>query len=388
MVLDPITKRTVDTLTRVITKKPPVGLHEPIFSKDEFTFVNECLHSGFVSSIGEFVTQFESALAEFTGMDHAVAVVNGTAALELALKACGVGLNDEVLMPALTFVATANAVSHIGAVPHFVDSCEETLGVHPGKLDQHLSRISRMTDSETLLNRETGRRIAALLPVNIFGHPNDMAIIRNIAERHQLPIIEDAAESLGSLYHGKFTGNWCRASAISFNGNKIITTGGGGAVVTNDASLALLIKHMSTTAKVPHQWEYHHDMVGYNYRMPNINASLGCAQIKQLTGFIRAKRELADRYHEAFDQIDGVTVFKEPQGSQSNYWLNTLVLDESNAHQRDDIIAASHSAGYYVRPLWKLLHTLPMYRKCPSADLSISESLERRIINLPSSADL
>jgi perosamine synthetase len=360
------------------------ALHEPHFSGNEWVYVKECLDTGWVSSVGKFVDRFEHDLAEATGARHAVAVVNGTAALHICLKLAGVEPGDEVLMPALTFVATANAVSHCGAVPNFVDVDEATLGMAASALRDYLENITDLRDG-ACFNRQTGRRIRALLPMHTFGHPSDLDALADVAARFRLELIEDAAESLGSYYKGRHTGNVGRLSALSFNGNKIITTGGGGAILTNDADLAKLAKHITTTAKLPHRWLFEHDMVAYNYRLPNINAALGCAQLEQLPGFLDSKRQLFQRYRTAFAGVAGEHIVEEPAACRSNYWLQTLLLDEDSADRRDDILAATNDAGLMTRPAWTPMHRLTPYANCPRAELPVAESLERRIVNLPSS---
>jgi len=367
--------------------KPFVPLHEPSFSGNEWAYVKECLDTGWVSSVGKFVDRFEEELAAYTGVKRAIAVVNGTAALHVCLLLAGVRSGDEVLMPALTFIATANAVSYCGAIPHFIDSEERTLGLDPHKLGSYLDDIAEVREGGCY-NRLTGRRIKAVVPMHTFGHPVDLDPMCEVCGRFGIELIEDAAESLGSFYKGRHTGHWGLLSALSFNGNKTITTGGGGAILTNDEELGRLAKHITTTAKVPHRWEFNHDMAGYNYRMPNINAALGCAQLEQLHGFLAAKRDLAERYRKAFTHISGIHFFKEPANSQSNYWLNTLLTNEEYADQRDALLAVTNDAGIMTRPLWTLMHKLPMYADCPKMDLSVAESLERRLINIPSSAIL
>jgi len=341
-----------------------IPLHEPLFNGNEWAYVKECLDTGWVSSVGKFVDKFEEELAVYTGVKRAVAVVNGTAALHVCLLLAGVKPGDEVLIPALTFVATANAVTYCGAIPHFVDSEETTLGVAPCKLADYLNEIGEQR-SDGCYNRNTGRRIRAIVPMHTFGHPVDLDPLVEVCGKFNLKLVEDAAESLGSFYKGKHTGNWGCVSALSFNGNKTITTGGGGAILTNDEELGCIAKHITTTAKRPHRWEFNHDMIGYNYRMPNINAALGCAQLEQLPLFLSAKRELADAYRQAFAGIVGVNYFSEPANSQSNYWLNALILDEPFAGQRDDLLKWTNDVGIMTRPVWTVMHKLPMFACCP-----------------------
>lgn len=363
------------------------GLHEPYFGGNEWSYIKECLDTRWVSSVGGFVGRFEEMLAAFTGVRYAVAVVNGTAALHICLKLVGVTPGDEVLVPALTFVATANAVSYCGAVPHFVDSEEQTLGLDPHKLESYLSQIAELREG-ACFNRQTGRQIRAVIPMHTFGHPVDLDPLTEVCARFKLEMVEDAAESLGSYYKGRHTGNWGQASALSFNGNKIVTTGGGGAILTNDSSLAQIAKHLTTTAKVPHKWDFYHDMIGYNYRMPNINAAMGCAQLEQLPSFLKNKRALAENYVQIFQDVKGIGVFTEPDFAQSNYWLNVLLLDKNLTEHRDELLEITNNNGIMTRPLWMLMHRLPMYRDCPKMDLALAEELEKRVINIPSSAFL
>ena len=364
-----------------------VSLHEPTFAGNEWVYVKECLDTGWVSSVGSYVDRFEQMLAEFTGVRRAVAVVNGTAALHVCLVLAGVVSGDEVLLPALTFVATPNALSYCGAVPHFVDSEMTTLGLDPHKLADYLAEISEIRCGECF-NRETGRRIKAVVPMHTYGHPVDLDPLLEICDRFKLVLIEDAAESLGSYYKGRHTGNWGKVSALSFNGNKVITTGGGGAVLTNDEEVGKLAKHLTTTAKMPHRWEFRHDTVGYNYRLPNINSALGCAQLELLPSFLERKRALAETYRKAFDNVGGVRFFVEPEDARSNYWLNALLLDEADCVKRDELLDLTNGSGVMTRPTWTLMHELPMYKGCPRMDLSVAEDLERRLINIPSSVSL
>lgn len=363
---------------------PPVSLHEPSFVGREWQLLKDCLDSGYVSSVGEYVDRFEQQLAQYLGVGHVVAVVNGTAALHVSLLLAGVKPGDEVIVPTLTFVATANAVSYCGAIPHFADSEQQTLGLDPTKLGQYLDDILRQ-DGDQWLNRHTGRQISAIVPMHTFGHPVDMDGLNEIAEQYGIPVIEDAAESLGSRYKGRMTGTLSSLAALSFNGNKTITTGGGGAIVTNDEVLANRAKHITTTAKVSHRWEIKHDEIGFNYRMPNINAALGCAQLEQLPRFIEQKRRLTQKYRDAFSSIEGIQLFQEPEFAQSNYWLNALLLDEPKLEKRNELLEELNNEGIMARPAWTLMHKLPMYQECPRMDLSTAENLEQRLICIPSS---
>lgn len=362
----------------------PVSLHEPSFVGREWHFLKDCLDSGYVSSVGEYVDRFEQQLADYLGAKYMVAVVNGTAALHISLLLAGVKSGDEVIVPTLTFVATANAVSYCGAIPHFADSEERTLGLDPAKLGQYFADILQPDDGKWL-NRKTGRRVAAIVPMHTFGHPVDMDALNEVAGQYGLPVIEDAAESLGSCYKDRMAGTLSSLAAISFNGNKILTTGGGGAIVTNDKALAERAKHLTTTAKLPHRWQISHDEVGFNYRMPNLNAALGCAQLEQLSGFIEQKRSLAETYKKAFSDVAGVEWFQEPEFARSNYWLNALLLDEAKLEKRNEVLETLNNETIMARPAWTLMHTLPMYQGCPRMDLSVAENLEQRLICIPSS---
>jgi perosamine synthetase len=364
-----------------------IALHEPEFTGQERALVENCLASTFVSSVGEYVDRFEIMLAEYTGAKHAVAVVNGTAALHIALKLAGVQPQDEVLIPALSFVATANAVAYCGAMPHFVDSSLVTMGLDPGALAEYLATIAEPT-TLGVRNRQTGHRIAAIVPMHAYGHPVELALLMELANRYKLPMVEDAAESLGSTYHGQHTGTFGKLGILSFNGNKIITTGGGGAILTNEAGLARHARHLTTTAKRPHRWEFFHDEMAWNYRLPNLNAALGCAQMERLPDFLSRKRELANRYQTVFSRLAGVHFMLEPEQSRSNYWLNTVRLDDPQMKLRDRMLTAANDAGYQCRPTWTLLHRLPMFADCPRAALPMAEQLEAGLINLPSSAKL
>jgi len=381
-----IPAQVVQALTQVCGPGP-VALHEPRFGGQEWTYVKACLDSTFVSSVGAYVDRFEADLAQFTGAKHAVAVVNGTAALHVALLLAGVLPGDEVLVPALTFIATANAVRYCGATPHFVDSNMETLGLDPAALREWLKHCSEQRGG-VCMNKQTGRPIRALLPMHTMGHPCDLAGLLAVAGEFGLALVEDAAESLGSYYQGRHTGTSGVVGTLSFNGNKTITTGGGGAILTNDTALARRAKHVTTTAKRPHSWAFEHDEVGYNYRMPNINAALGCAQLEQLPGFLQSKRRLYARYAAAFAATPEISLIAEPAGCESNYWLQAILLSDAVAEQRDEVLKATNDAGLMTRPVWTLMHRLGPYLNAPRAPLPIAESLERRLINIPSSAGL
>lgn len=362
-----------------------IPLHEPEFTDVDKRYVLDCVDSGWVSSVGSYVDRFEDMLETRTGATRAIATVNGTAALHACLRLVGVQAGDEVLVPTLTFVATANAVAYQGAVPHFVDSDPQRLSIDPIKLEKYLGVIGEAR-KDGLYNRNTDRRISALVVMHVFGHPADMDALQNVADQFNIPIVEDAAESLGSTYKSRQTGTFGRVSALSFNGNKIATTGGGGAILTMDDELGERAKHLTTTARVSAGYEFMHDEVGYNYRMPNLNAALGCAQLERLDDVIERKRRLAESYHKVFAEVSGLDTFHEPSDSCSNYWLNALIAPDRAS--RDNILEATNQAGYLTRPCWTPMHLLPMYTDCPRDDVSCAMSLVDKIVNLPSSPKL
>ncbi len=363
------------------------GLHEPVFAGNEKKYITECIETGYVSSVGSFVTRFEKELALYVGAQHTVAVVNGTSALHLALVAVGVKPGDEVIVPALSFVATASAVALAGATPHFVDVSSETWGIDSTELRAYLSSSLRR-DGKHLINKESGRPVTAIVPMHTLGHPCDGEGIKAVAEEFGLTFVEDAAESLGSFAGEKHTGLAGNAGVFSFNGNKTITTGGGGAIVTDDSELAARLRHLSTTAKIPHRFEFDHDAVGYNYRMPNINAALGVAQLEQLPDLVECQRSLHRKYEEALGDFTLGSLRSESPGTTSNYWLQAFLLKSELAPQRDDILNACLDAGIPVRPLWKPLNTLTPYRQSQSAPTPVVADLYSRVICLPSSASL
>lgn len=377
----------VVTAIRSVVGPKPVVLHEPSFTGNEWLYLKECLDSTFVSSVGKFVDRFEYDLAKFTGAKYAIAVVNGTAALHIALKLAGVQADDEVLVPALTFIATANAVTYCNATPHFIDSDQRTLGVDAAKLRIYLSENTHQ-HSDRCINTITGKVIRAVVLMHTFGHPADLDGILSIAHDFNIALVEDAAESIGSYYHGQHTGTFGVLGTLSFNGNKTITTGGGGAILTNDSSLAQHAKHLTTTAKLPHAWEFKHDEIGYNYRLPNLNAALGCAQLEQLPNKLAGKRALFEKYQSAFSRISGVSLMVEPINCRSNYWLQTLLIDRDNLNEKDNILKATNEAGLMTRPAWTPMHELVPFKDCPKMDLIEATSLVRRLINIPSSSNI
>ena len=381
--IDQIVARVRD----VVGKPGDVLLHVPLFAGNESQYVQQCIDTGWVSSAGAFVTQFEQKLCAFTGSRYAVACVNGTAALHMALMLAGVEPDTEVLMPSLTFVATANAVSYCGATPHFCDIESRTLGIDSYRLEEHLSQIVKVREGVPF-NTHTGRRLAAIVPMHTFGHPVNMDALMEVATRWNIPIVEDAAESLGSFYHDRHTGTFGKLNVLSFNGNKTITTGAGGAILTDDAGLAARAKHLTTTAKESHAFEYVHDAIGYNYRLPNINAAMGVAQLENLPEIIRRKRRLALRYIEMMRDVPGVKVFTEPNDCRSNYWLNTLILAEGDMAIRNELLTALNSAGLQSRPIWRPMHQLAMFKSSPAMSLHVTENIASRTVNVPSSPGL
>jgi len=378
----------VAAIARAIgTKERPVALHEPRFAGREWDYLKQCLDSGWVSSAGRFVDEFEARLSTLCGAKAAIAVVNGTAALHVALRLVGAGPGDEVIVPTLTFVATANAVTYCGAVPHFVDSDVRNLGLDPQKLKLHLEHIA-VSRNGVCVNNQTGRAIRAVVPVHVFGLPVDMDALKAVCDPFGLAVVEDATEALGSTYHGRPCGSLGTIGTLSFNGNKIVTTGGGGALIFSDLDLARRARHLTTTAKVRHPWAFVHDEIGWNYRLPNLNAALGLAQLEQLDGFVAAKRKLASRYGKNFAGVRGVTFVTEPADTASIYWLNAIMLDDDSGAARDAVLKASHAAGLLTRPTWTPMHQLAIFRDCPRDDLAVAESIPRRLVTLPSSAAL
>lgn len=359
-----------------------IPLHEPRFIGNEKKYLNECIDSTYVSYLGEFVRRFEDIVKGYTGARHAIATANGTLALHAALVLTGVRPGEEVLTQALTFVATANAISHCGARPVFIDSEKETLGMSPEKLEEFLGKETIMKPDGFCYNRKTDKRITACIPMHVFGHPVTIDRILGICKSRNITLIEDSAESLGSFYRGKHTGTFGKIGVLSFNGNKIVTTGGGGMILTNDDDLAEQAKHITATAKVPHKWEFIHDAVGYNYRMPNVNAAVGCAQMENLPLFIKSKREIAQKYKNFFQDMDAV-YFSEKDGCISNYWLNAIILRDRM--QRDKFLEFCRVNEVMARPIWTLMNKLPMYDDCQATTLENAQWLEDRIVNIPSS---
>lgn len=359
-----------------------IPLHEPRFIGNEKKYLDECIDSTFVSSVGKFVDLFEQKVAEYTGAASAVVCMNGTAALHMALMLCDVKQDDEVLTQPLTFIATANAIAYTGAKPVFLDVDLDTLGLSPQSVQNFLEEYGEIHNDGFCYNRKSGKRIAACVPMHTFGHPVKIEQLVSVCEKYNIPVVEDAAESLGSTFRGKHTGTFGKIGILSFNGNKIITTGGGGMVLTNDPDIGKAAKHLTTQAKIPHPWEYAHDHIGYNYRMPNINAALGVAQLENLDLFVTRKRELASVY-KAFFHLKGIRFFTEPSDCYSNYWLNIIILENKDA--RDQFLTQTNSQKVMTRPIWQLMNKLPMFSDCQTDKLENATWLEERVVNIPSS---
>jgi aminotransferase in exopolysaccharide biosynthesis len=358
-----------------------IPLHAPTFNGNEKTYVAETIESTFVSSVGKFVDQFEDRIESFTGTKKAVATVNGTAALHTALYMSGVRTGDLVITQALTFVATCNALYHMGVEPVLVDVSEVSLGLCPKALSIWLSEHAAVNDVGDCIHKQTGKRISAVVPMHTFGHPVELDELLQACEQWHLTLVEDAAESLGSFYKGKHTGTFGRFGAVSFNGNKIITTGGGGMVLCRETPDGDHTKYVTTTAKVPHPYEFYHDEAGFNYRMPNLNAALGCAQMEVLSDYLKKKRLLASQYETFFDGSDFTFVI-EPEYAKSNYWLNAVICSSKSA--RDELLQRTNEKGVMTRPVWQLMHRLPMFENALRGELPVSEKLEATLVNLPS----
>jgi aminotransferase in exopolysaccharide biosynthesis len=358
-----------------------VPLHAPIFIGNERKYLGECIDTTYVSSVGRFVDRFEEETASYTGAAAAVVCLNGTNALHLALMLGGVKRNDEVITQPLTFIATANAISYCGAHPVFIDIDKETLGLSAEALSEFLETQTEFI-ANACYNKYSKRRISACVPMHTYGHPCRIDKIVDICSKHKIVVIEDAAESMGSLYKDIHTGLFGEIGVLSFNGNKIITTGGGGMLLLKDKALAKYAKHLSTQAKVPHQWEFVHDEIGYNYRMPNINAALGLAQLEKLEDYIKIKRSIAERYRHFFATID-IRFFAEPSDSRSNYWLNCILLNDKK--ERDLFLKYTNDNNVMTRPAWELMNNLPMFRNAQCGSLSNAEWISNRLVNIPSS---
>ncbi|MBO7607679.1 MAG: LegC family aminotransferase [Paludibacteraceae bacterium] len=362
-----------------------IPLSVPVFAGNEKKYLNECIDSTFVSSVGKFVDRFEDDIAKFTGCKRAVVCVSGTNALHMSLMVAGVERDDEVLTQALTFIATCNALSYIGAMPVFIDVDRDTMGLSPTAVRNWLEKNAEIKDGQCF-NRNSGRRVKACVPMHTFGHPVHLDELVEVCDEYHIELVEDAAESIGSLYKGKHTGTFGRVGALSFNGNKTITTGGGGMMLFNDEELGKFAKHITTQAKVPHRWEFRHDHIGYNYRMPNINAALGCAQLENIDKYVESKRQTAAAYKEFFKNVPDVEFFSEPADCRSNYWLNAILLKDRDRQQ--EFLQFSNDNGIMTRPIWELMNRLPMFEKCENDGLENTLYFADRVVNIPSSVRL
>jgi len=371
----------VEFIQEIYNTQEFLPLHEPRFVGNEKKYLNDCIDSTFVSSVGKYVDMFEEQFAQRVGSKYAIATVNGTAALHIALILADVKRDDEVITQPLTFIATCNAISYIGAKPIFVDVDLDTMGLSPEFLLEFLEANCEIIDNQCV-NKTTNKIIKACVPMHTFGHPCKIDKIKEICDTWHINLVEDAAESLGSSYKEKHTGTFGKLGAFSFNGNKIITAGGGGVIVTDDEKLAKRAKHLTTTAKIPHKWEYAHDEIGYNYRMPNLNAALLVAQMEQLETFLQNKRELANKYETFFSNIDDITFIKEPKNSQSNYWLQAVIVKD--LENRDEFLKYTNSNGIMTRPIWKLMNELEMFKDCQCGSLENAKYLEQRVVNISS----
>lgn len=361
-------------------KEAFIPLHAPTFAGNEKKYLEECIDTTFVSSVGKFVDLFEQKVAEYTAAKYAVVCVNGTNALHIALKLSGVEEGDMVITQPLTFIATTNAIVYAGAVPAFVDVDKDTMGLSPTSLERFLQDNAQLRNG-TCYHKQTGRRIKACLPMHTFGHACRIEEILAICEHYHIAVVEDAAEAMGSYYKAKHLGTFAKIGAISFNGNKTITTGGGGMILTNDETIAHRAKHLTTQAKLPHAWEFVHDEIGYNYRMPNINAALGVAQLEQLDGFLVNKRATAEAYKAYFEK-QGIAFFAERENEKCNYWLNAIILKDKE--ERNAFLTEANAQGVMSRPIWQLMNRLPMFVNCERGNLSNAEWLEARVVNIPS----
>jgi aminotransferase in exopolysaccharide biosynthesis len=359
-----------------------VPLHSPKFIGNEKEYLNACIDSTFVSSVGKFVDQFENKICDYTGSGYAIATVNGTCALQLALRIAGVEEGDLVITQPLTFIATVNAIKHAGASPVFLDIDQQTLGLSGASLEQFIVENTESGPSGKRVHKETGKIVAACLPMHSFGHPVDLNSIVEICTEYNLALIEDAAESMGSTYNGMHTGTFGKMGVISFNGNKTITCGGGGMILTDDQELFEFGKHLSTQAKVDHPWEFKHDNIGYNYRMPNINAAIGCAQLESLDILLASKREIAQAYKEFFANTD-MQFVQEPKGARSNYWLNTVLM--KNEKEKNEFLEYSNNHGIMARPAWNLIPEFSFYSDDIKGSLENAKDIASRLICLPSS---
>lgn len=380
--------KQIITAIRSVTGDGEHFLHVPDLNDDDRSSVASCFDEGFVSSVGQKIVEFEQQIAAYTGAKHVIAVSSGTAALHIALITAGIKVGDEVLVPALTFAASGNAIHYCGALAHFVESSTNGFGIDPDALEEYLGRIVSFNDMGVAVNKTNGRIIRAIMVVHVFGHIGDIDALKGVASRFNITLVEDAAEALGSWSGPTHAGLHGKVGTLSFNGNKIITTGGGGCLITNDEDSAKLARHISTTAKTHHPYDYYHDQIGFNYRMPNLNAALGVSQMNRITQFLQEKITLRNAYQEAFSKIEVCNFYTHDDRSISNYWLQALTLFEGELYRRNEIIETLHTQGLFVRPIWRLLNSLPAFKGCSSMDTPIANSLVNRTINIPSSCYL
>lgn len=378
-------KQIVDFIRDLYGTSDFVPLAVPKFIGNEKKYLNECIDTTFVSSIGKFVDRFEEDMARYTGAKRAVVCVSGTNALHMALMLAGVERDDEVLTQALTFIATCNALSYIGAHPVFLDVDVTTMGLSPDAVKEWLAKNAEIRDNQCY-NKRTGRRMKACVPMHTFGNPVRLDELVAVCEEYHIELVEDAAESIGSLYKGKHTGTFGKIGALSFNGNKTITTGGGGMLLFNDEELGAYAKHLTTQAKIPHRWEFRHDHIGYNYRMPNINAALGCAQLEHIEEYVADKRATAATYRDYFSRMDGIEFFVEPENTRSNYWLNAVLLP--NREEQQAFLQYTNDNGIMTRPIWELMNRLSMFENCETDGLKNTQMFADRVVNIPSSVRL
>ena len=378
-------KKVTDFIHELYGAQDFVPLAVPVFIGNEKKYLNECIDTTFVSSVGKFVDRFEEDMAKYTGCKRAVVVVSGTNALHMSLMLAGVERDDEVLTQALTFIATCNALSYIGAHPVFIDVDRDTMGLSPVAIREWLSKNAEMKNGECY-NKRTGRRVKACVPMHTFGHPVHLDELVEVCKEYHIELVEDAAESIGSLYKGKHTGTFGKVGALSFNGNKTITTGGGGMMLFNDEELGAFAKHLTTQAKIPHRWEFRHDHIGYNYRMPNINAALGCAQLEHIEEYVASKRETAKAYEEFFKTIPDIEFFVDSPDTRSNYWLQVVILKDRDAQQ--EFLQYTNDNGVMTRPIWELMNRLPMFEHCENDGLKNTIWFADRVVNIPSSVRL
>ena len=374
-------------LIKVNFKRTKMSLHEPYFYGNEWKYLKNCLDFNEVSTIGKYVNNFEGMLCDYTKSKYSISTINGTSALHAAMVLLNISLNDEVLMPAFNFVATANAAIYLGDNQIFIYIEKKTLGIDPEKLKLFLKKNTYQHNKQCI-NKKNNKVIKALVLLHTFGHPSNISEILKIVKDNNIKLIEDAAEAIGSKYYDKHVGTFGDLGIISFNGNKTITTGGGGAILTNSSALAKKAKHITTTSKIMHPWKYNHDQIGFNYRMPNINAAIGCAQLEQLEGFIKKKRMLFSKYKTIFSEVKNIEIFEEPKNCRSNYWLNVLIFKKMNESDKNKFISLCHKNNIFVRPVWELLNNLKHLKKFEKDNLLCSNEMYSKIVNLPSSVFL